>query len=187
MEATTTRSSPTTLSPKDSCSSPTTQPVPRWYREQMLNLCHEYIRMASWFKSSFSFVWRKSFVFFFKNVDEICLFVCSLSSQSRMFHWFGNVTITGEGLQILTTDRHSLSLSSEGSLACHTYCDTRHSFIMVISEDSLHSNLKPSLSVFTTYVCSGWDSNIQPSACGANALIHFVNAAVHTKLKSISM
>ena len=25
-------------------------------------------------------------------------------------------------------------LSSEGSLACHTYCDTRHLFIMVISD-----------------------------------------------------
>ena len=31
--------------------------------------------------------------------------------------------------------RHLWPLSSEGSLACHTYCDTEHPFIMVISED----------------------------------------------------
>ena len=37
--------------------------------------------------------------------------------------------------QILTFARHSWPLSSEGSLECHTYCDTGHPFIMVISED----------------------------------------------------
>ena len=43
----------------------------------------------------------------------------------------------GEGLGILTYARHSWPLSSEGSLACHTYCDTGHPFtcILVISED----------------------------------------------------
>ena len=41
----------------------------------------------------------------------------------------------GEEMQILTYARHLWSLSSEGSLACHTYCDTEHPFIMVISED----------------------------------------------------
>ena len=45
------------------------------------------------------------------------------------FHSYGDVTITGEGLQILTFARHSWSLSSEGSLSCHTYCDTGHLFI----------------------------------------------------------
>ena len=33
---------------------------------------------------------------------------------------YGNVTITGEGLQILIYARHLLPLSSEDSLACHT-------------------------------------------------------------------
>ena len=51
------------------------------------------------------------------------------------FYSYGDVTITDEGLQILTYARHSSPLSSEGSLACHTYCDTGHLFIMVISED----------------------------------------------------
>ena len=47
--------------------------------------------------------------------------------MSIFFHSFGDVTITGEGLQILTYARHSWGL------ACHTYCDTGHSLIMVIS------------------------------------------------------
>ena len=33
-------------------------------------------------------------------------FVWSFSSQSRIFHSFGDVTIAGEGLQILTYARH---------------------------------------------------------------------------------
>ena len=51
------------------------------------------------------------------------LFVCGFSSHSRIFHLYGDVTITGEGVQILTHTQHSWPLSSEGSLACHTYCD----------------------------------------------------------------
>ena len=71
------------------------------------------------------------------------LFVCMGStSLSRIFHSYGDVTITGEGLQICTYARHSWSLSSEGSSAGHTFCDTGHPFIMVISED--HWHLSPS-------------------------------------------
>ena len=47
----------------------------------------------------------------------------------------------GEGLQMLTFARNSWPLSSEGSLACHTYCDTGHPFIIVIFEDQCHSHL----------------------------------------------
>ena len=47
------------------------------------------------------------------------------------FNSYGDVIIAGEVLQILTYARHSWPLSSEGSLACHTYCDTGHPFIMV--------------------------------------------------------
>ena len=36
-------------------------------------------------------------------------------------------------------------LISEGSLACHTYCDTRRPLIIVISEDPFHSHLMPSI------------------------------------------
>ena len=38
------------------------------------------------------------------------------------------------------------SLSSEGCLACHTYSDTGHPFIMVISEVPWHSHLLPGVS-----------------------------------------
>ena len=58
----------------------------------------------------------------------IVVFVWSLSSHSRIFHSYRDVTITGEGLQILTYDRHSWPLSREDSLTCHTYCDTGHPF-----------------------------------------------------------
>ena len=54
----------------------------------------------------------------------------------EFFHSYGDVTMTGERLQILTYAQHSWPLSSKGSLACHTYCDTGHLFIMVISEGS---------------------------------------------------
>ena len=72
------------------------------------------------------------------------IFVCFLS-HSRIFHSFGDVTIGGERLQILTYARHLWPLISEGSLACHTYCDMGHPFIMVISEDTWHSHLMPSV------------------------------------------
>ena len=61
------------------------------------------------------------------------------------FHSYGDVTIVVESLQNLTHARHSWSLSSEDSLACHTYCDTGHPFIMVISEDPWNSHLLPSI------------------------------------------
>ena len=64
----------------------------------------------------------------------VCLFAWGFSSHSRIFHSYGDVTITGEGLQILPNARHLWPLSGEGSLACHTYCETGHPFIMVISE-----------------------------------------------------
>ena len=77
--------------------------------------------------------------------DARFLFVWSLSSHSRIFHSYGDVTIAGEGLQILIYARHSCPLSSEGSLTYHTYCDTGLPFIMGIYEDPCHSHLLPSV------------------------------------------
>ena len=57
------------------------------------------------------------------------------SAYSRLFHSYGDVNIADEGLRILTYARQLLPLSSEGSLAYHTYCDTGHTFMKVISED----------------------------------------------------
>ena len=69
-----------------------------------------------------------------------CLFVGVYHLHSN-----GDVTTAGEGLQILTYAQHSWILSSEGSLACHTYCDRGHLFTMVISEDPWHSHLLQSV------------------------------------------
>ena len=54
------------------------------------------------------------------------------SFLSRMFHSYGDVTITGEGLQILTFARISWPLSSEGYLTCHTYCNIGSPFVIII-------------------------------------------------------
>ena len=57
--------------------------------------------------------------------------------SKRIFHSFGKVTTTGEGLQIFTYmhTQLSLTLSSEGSFTCHTYFDKGQLFIMVIPND----------------------------------------------------
>ena len=63
---------------------------------------------------------------------------------------------TGKGPQILTFTRHSRPLSSEGSLACQTFCNTGHPFIMDTSKDPKHTHeaerlaVEPSLPVLTT-------------------------------------
>ena len=67
-----------------------------------------------------------------------------------LFYYYGVVTITGEELQILTYAQQSWPLSSEGSLACHIYCNTGHPFIMVISEDP---HLMPSFSSGAVTTC----------------------------------
>ena len=72
-------------------------------------------------------------------------FVWGLSSHSRILHLFGDLIITGEGLQLLIYARQSWSLSNEGSLTCHTYYATGQPFIMVIYEDPCHSHLLPSV------------------------------------------
>ena len=55
------------------------------------------------------------------------LFVCLFVAFRPTREFF---TYIGEGLQILTYVLHSWPLKSEGSLACHTFCDTRYPFIM---------------------------------------------------------
>ena len=65
--------------------------------------------------------------------------------QKKKVYFYGHVTITDEGLQIFTYAWHSWTLNSEGSLAYHNYCDTRHQFLIVISDDPWHANLFPSV------------------------------------------
>ena len=90
-----------------------------------------------------------------KSYDSIILVVCcGFCPTLRIFHSYGDVTITGEGLQILSCTRHSWPWSSEDSLACHTYCDFGHLSIMVISEDLWLGFEHPTLR--TTGECSNW-------------------------------
>ena len=87
---------------------------------------------------------------------------------------YEDVTIALEGFQILTYARNLWPLSSEGSLACHTYCDTGHPFIMIISEIFWQYHLECNY----LFLQLKWDTNTQPSACGANALTRCATAAI---------
>ena len=60
------------------------------------------------------------------EVKLLFCFVCGFTSHWRIFHSNGDVIIIGEWLE--TYAWHSWPLSSEGSLTCHTYCDTGHLF-----------------------------------------------------------
>ena len=101
----------------------------------------------------------------------------SLSFHSRMFHSYGDVTIADEGLQVLTLTYARLSwpLSSEDSLACHTYCYTGHPFIMVIFEDPWHSQLLPSVYLFLRLRSVTTGARTWSLACEANDLYQLNN------------
>ena len=76
-----------------------------------------------------------------ENSHKVCLLVCLgvfIPFENFSIKWRRQITITIEGLQILTFDRYSWPLSRDCSLACHTNCDMGHPFIMVISEDLWH-------------------------------------------------
>ena len=95
----------------------------------MIYIAHLTVLINNTFAKSYDYIktlimrGKRRFLLFFG-------FVLSLSSQSKCFYSYGEVTITGEGLQILTYARHLWPLSSEVFfLACHTYCDTWHPFI----------------------------------------------------------
>ena len=49
--------------------------------------------------------------------------------SSRIFHSYEDVTINDEGLQTMFSALHPWPLSRNGTLACHTYCDTGTLFI----------------------------------------------------------
>ena len=68
---------------------------------------------------------------YYSKVQEKDLFGAFFPLENFSLIWRRH-HVTGEGLQILTYARHLLS--SEGSLACHNYCDTGHPFIIVISD-----------------------------------------------------
>ena len=73
------------------------------------------------------------------------LFVCLFWIFHRTREFFIRMETSSLRLQIYTYVQHPWPSSSEGSLACHTYCDTEYPFIMVISVDPWHSHLLPSV------------------------------------------
>ena len=77
---------------------------------------------------TFTAILGAQFKFILKNkhIYVFFLLVLGISSHSRDFHSHRDVTITGEVLRILTCARHLSPLSSEGSLACNTYCNTEY-------------------------------------------------------------
>ena len=92
---------------------------------------------------------------------KICyLFVCVFSSHSH-----GDVTITGEGLQILTNAQHSWLLGIEDSLACtptmkcnSAYNDHFRGPVRVTPMQWSYHRL-----LLRLEFCCGWNSNTQPS------------------------
>ena len=76
----------------------------------------------------FKFGWLRYFVCLEFNV---LLIIFSFIWRSHHYRWWAS-----------NFDLYSYPLRSEGYLACHTYCDTGHPFIMVISEDPWHSLLQ---------------------------------------------
>ena len=93
---------------------------------------------------SFNWIFLTSIIYVVSFIKW--LIVClGFSSHLRILHSCGDVTIAGERLQILTYAQHSWPLSSEGSLACLTYCDTGHLFIMVTNEEPGKSKHSPSV------------------------------------------
>ena len=83
--------------------------------------------------------------------DLICLFGVFRPTEEFFTHKETSQS-PGEGLQILTQTRHSWPLSSEGSIACHIYCDTGHYIWWPVTLTSIAERLAVELSlpVFTT-------------------------------------
>ena len=83
-----------------------------------------------------------------------CIFLGGGVSHWRIFHSYGDGTIVGEGLQIVTYAWLPWPLSIGGSFACHTYRDKGHPLIMVISEDPWHSIYCRAFSSVAVTTCS---------------------------------
>ena len=97
------------------------------------------------------------------------MFVWGFPSHLRFFTYLdvSPLPVKAVGLQVLTYTLHSWPLSNEVSLICHTYCDTSHPFIKVISKD-LHAitfvaeclALELSRPVLTNLLCPNWNRTL---------------------------
>ena len=91
------------------------------------------------------------YVYLETYLTNLCLFVCGSWSFSKIFHSYGVVTFTGDGLQIFIYTEHLWPLSTDGSLACHTYCDTGYPFTLVIIDKPCLSQLLLSVQQWSCY------------------------------------
>ena len=78
---------------------------------------------------------------------------------------------------------------SEGSLACHTYCDTGNPFITVISEDPWHTHIARRLAVVLSlpvFTVAAWirTSNLPLTHC-ANAVVKVVRISYYIWLHQV--
>ena len=110
------------------------------------------------------------------------LFLSWFSSHSRIFHSYGDITISVEGLPILIYAQHLWHLSPVRVLLRTTPTVTRDipynlQGPATLKPITVRLGVELSLSVFTTKVCRGMDSSTQPSACGAIFLNNCATAA----------
>ena len=81
--------------------------------------------------------WYENKMFVFYDIFSKDLFVLfgDFRVTREIFTYLETSPLPMKGLQILTYARYLWSLSSECSLACHTYFDRGHPFMSAISED----------------------------------------------------
>ena len=107
------------------------------------------------------------------NTFEICTLSKKTFKNILILHSYGYDTITGDGLQ------KSWPWSSEGShLQWHGAAVNKchHLGPVTLKPIALRFAVELSLPVLMIYLFCGWDSNIQPTTCGANALTDCVTA-----------
>ena len=113
--------------------------------------------------------------------NKTIIFVCGFSSHSRRLHYHWRATN-------LTCTRHSWPLSSKDER--HTYFNTGYLFTWSspwthdTTSVAKHLAVECQYVVFTTSVCRGKHSTMQPSACEANALTDWTTAAARTTLQT---
>ena len=108
------------------------------------------------------------------SLRYVCLFVCGFSSHFRIFHSYGDHHHFRWRAANLIYARHSWSLNKDlPHLLWHgasVYSDHHRGPVTLTPiAECLAVELSPP--VFTTSVCSGRDSNTQPSAWEANAVV----------------
>ena len=86
----------------------------------------------------------------------ICLFVWGLSFHSRIFHSYGDVTITGKGLQIFYLCSSLMAIEQLGFFSVSHVYNGHFREPVTITPIAERLAVELSLPFFTTYVCGEW-------------------------------